>query len=162
MTRPNNEAHRQYYDGYKREYNFGYLLGVDGITGECRYFNGHLLGAQNDLNNYYSSGLYNEPALYFGLGDKVLADGIFARIDENRFIVPVCGVSRELTAIEQRYNMVQRKARSIIEHYNSRLKLGCPILRYFSYSINKINPIFTMCLTLTNIRIKYQDPLRIW
>ena len=48
MTRPNDEGHRQHHDGYKRECNFGYSLGVDGITVECRCFNGHFSSAQND------------------------------------------------------------------------------------------------------------------
>ena len=51
-----------YFDGHNHEYNFGFLLGVDGVTGTCRYFNGHVPGSQNDLNNYYSSDLYQEPS----------------------------------------------------------------------------------------------------
>ena len=68
MTRPNNIHHERYYDGHHREYNFGYLLGVDEVTGTCCYFNGHLPGVQNDLNNYYSSSLYTQPGLHFAPG----------------------------------------------------------------------------------------------
>ena len=83
MTGPNNERHLQHHDDYKCEYNFGYLLRVDGVTGECRCFNNHHPGAKNDLKKHYSSGLQDDLALCFGLGDEALADETFARIDEN-------------------------------------------------------------------------------
>ena len=159
MTRPNNADHRAYYDGHHHEYNFGFLLCVDD-QGVCRYFNGHLPGSQNDINNYYSSDMYHNPGLYYGPGDKALADGIFARIAEGRFIVPVCGVRRDLNQMEENYNRIQRQSRSIIEHYNSRLKLGCPIIDGYTYAVDSINPIFLSCVALTNIRVKFQDPLR--
>ena len=162
MRRPNNPNHALYYDGHHHEYNFGYFLAVDGIDGSCRYFNGHLPGSRNDLNNYYSSDLYHQPMLYLGIADKVIADGIFARIDANRFIVPVCGVRRPLTQIELNYNTVQRKARSIVEHYNSRLKGSCGILRDYTFGIDSINPVFLSCLCLTNIRVLFQDRMRRW
>ena len=37
-------------------HNGGGCGGVDGY-GQCRYFNGHIPGSQNDINNYHSSGL---------------------------------------------------------------------------------------------------------
>ena len=161
MNRPvrNQET---YYDGHHHVHCFGFLLAVDGIDGCCRYFNGHLPGSQNDLNNYYSSDLYHEPGLFLGPGDKVIADGIFARVNEedNKLIVPVCEVRRPLTVVENNYNLLHRQARSIVEHYNGRLKGSCGILDHYTFSIDKINPHFICCLCLTNIRVKHQDRLR--
>ena len=159
ITRPNRPNHGEYFDGHHHEYNFGYMIVVD-CFGLCRLINGHLPGSANDLNNYYSSDLHQNPTYYLGLGGKMLGDGIFARIEPQTFIVPVCGVRRPLTQREINFNAAQRCGRSIVEHYNSRLKGYCPRLRYYTYSIESINPVFVSFVCLTNIRIKYQDPLR--
>ena len=113
MRRPNNPNHASYYDGHHHEYNFGFFLAVAGVDGSCRYFNGHLPGSRNDLNNYYSSDLYQNPMTYLGIGDELIADGIFARIESDRFIVLVCGVEGSNCNLCN-YHAAQRKARSML------------------------------------------------
>ena len=163
MMRP-SQNQELYHDGHNHEHNFGFMLGCDGVEGACRVFNGHCPGSHNDLNIYYNSDLYHNPGIYLGPGDKMAADGIFARInvEDDVFVVPVCGVRRELTEREKNYNYAQRHARSIIEHYNGRLKGSCGILTKDSFFIGMINTHFIASLCLTNIRVKYQDRLRNW
>ena len=157
---PFDMNHTIYYDGHNHEYNYGYMICVD-CDGEARLYNGHLPGSLNDLELYYDSDLHSNSALYLGIDDRILTDGIFVGCDENIFITPICYLDRPITPPESRYNKVQRWDRVIVENYNARLKLGCPIIKNFTFGLDKINGIFVMSLILTNIRIKYQSPLRI-
>ena len=147
-----------YYDGHHHMHCFGFLLAVNGVDGCCRIFNGHFPGSQNDLNSLHSSELYDKPGLYLGVSAKALADGIFRVVP--CCVVPVCGVRRDLTVMKVNYNVIQRKGRSIVEHYISRLKESCGNLHHYIFSIDGINPLFIACLCLTNIRVKHQDRLR--
>ena len=128
--------------------------------GECRLYNGHCPGSLNDLENYYSSDLYANPGLYLGINDKIIVDGIFVGVDTEKFITPICHADKLLADEEKRYNYVQSWDRAIVENYNHRLKSGCPVITNFTFQEDKINNIFITSLVLTNIRIKYQSPLR--
>ena len=131
--------------------------------GLARIIHGHCPGSLNDLENYYSSELYTEPGLYFGLGTKAIADGSFARVEVDRFISPVCYIrGRGLTVQETRFNIYHSWDRSIVENFFGRMKLYCPVIQNFRFAVDKINIIFTAAVIMTNIRIKYQSPLRNW
>ena len=97
--------------------------------------------------------------MYFGIEDKGLADGIFARINAP-FIVPHSYMHRILTPMENRYNILQQCDRALVEHFFSRLKGKFRIVDEFTFKKDSINYIFISCLTLTNVTIMYQDPLR--
>eukprot|EP01084_Bolivina_argentea_P188608 324636_1 len=155
---PSDVNHTIYFDGHNREYNYGFGIGID-CEGQCRVWSGHCPGSVNDIGVYYASDLYLNPGMYFGPGTKMITDGIFARVDVGRFIVPVCYVYRQLTAREQLFNMVQSWDRAIVENYINRLKFGCPLVEDMKFGKDKINAIFLSCLILTNIRVK-QNPLR--
>lgn len=132
--------------------------------GICRFAHGHQPGSINDIESFYFSDLYQRRHLYLGRGDKILADGIYARIEGHAtgpFIVPVCYLNRPFTIAEERYNELQAWGRSVVEHFFSRLKGLCHILfRYtFSSEVN-INVIVGCAFIVTNIVIKYQHPLR--
>lgn len=161
MRRPDNAGHSTYYSGYKHQYTYQFLCCVDSM-GICRNIHGHYPGSCNDIESYYYSALYTAPHTYLGPGDKILADGIYARIQglNSPFIVPVCYMNRPLTPIEQRYNMIHRWDRVIVEHYYARLKLYCPIVDNFTLARDRINLIFTACVIVCNVLISYQSPLR--
>ena len=148
-----------YYDGHNHEYNYGFGIGVD-CDGLARVWSGHCPGSFNDVNIFYGSDLYANPGIYFAPGDKMLADGIFARVEEDRFITPICYVYRQLTVLESRYNDIHGWDRAIVENYFNRVKAGCPIVKGIRFAKTKVNSIFLQSLILTNIRIKHQSPLR--
>ena len=128
--RPYNLDHGLYYDGHKHEYNIGFLCGVD-CDGLVRFVSGHYPGSCNDIEMYYDSDLYRQRNAYLGPNDKVLADGIFARVQGGNgpFIVPVCYMDRDLTLAESRFNKIQSWDRAINEHYFSRLKGLFPVFK---------------------------------
>ena len=159
MRRPcrNQEDH---YDAHKHMHCLGFLLGVDGVDGCCRYFNGHVPGRQNNLNNLYSSDLFQNTHLYLGIADKIVTDGIFRYSMPDEVIIQIGDLNRASSVEENNYNVAQRQCRSIVEHYNGRLKGYCGILRNYTFSIANINKLFISCLVITNIRVKYQDRMR--
>lgn len=156
--RPDDVGHSLYYDGYKHHYNYGFLVNVD-CDGLARNIHGHFPGSINDIESYYFSDLYRAPQTYFGPTDRMLADGIFARVP-GPFIVPVSYLQRNLTLAEVRYNEIQRWDRSIVEHYFARLKLYFPIVNDFPFESDRINLFFTCCVVLCNVLIRFQSPLR--
>ena len=119
--RPSDLGHTAWYDGHKKQYDFGYLCCVDS-EGICRNIHGHFSGSTNDIAAYYHSDLYQHPQRYFGANDKMLADGIFAGAEGGNgpFILPFCYLHRNLTRSESRYNLIQRWDRSIVEHFFGR------------------------------------------
>eukprot|EP01084_Bolivina_argentea_P060366 110300_1 len=157
-TRPTKDNGIEYYDGYKHLYTFGFFVGVD-CDGLCRLYYGHAVGQDNDIQLYYDSDLFENPGLYLGIGDKCLADGIYARINAP-FITPCAYLQRALTVAETRYNCIHRWDRSIVEHYFGRLKTKFPICSCFTLREESINHVIVCCFTLNNIIIKYQEPLR--
>lgn len=161
MRRPYALDQDLYCDGHKREHNFGFLCGVDS-DGICTYAQGHQPGSINDIQAYYEGDLRNHRNRYLLPGDRVLADGIFARVEGGNgpFIVPVCYLRRALTLAEARFNEIQAWDRSIVEHFFGRLKNLFPVLYWFPFRRSQINVVFIGCVTLCNIVIKYQHPLR--
>ena len=159
--RPDNIGHTLYYDGYKRMYTFGYFCLVDS-EGICRSINGPYPGSVNDFEAYHGSDLHQSRGNYLGPADKVLVDGIYARIQQGNspFIVPYCYMNRQLTVAEERFNFIHRWDRSIVEHFFGRLKLYYPILTQFPFTDDYISVYFTSCVILCNILLKYQNPLR--
>ena len=156
---PTTADHAEYYDGHKHEYNYGFGVAVD-CDGLARVWSGHCPGSFNDITIYYGSDLAANPGLYFARGDKMLADGIFAHVEEHRFITPICYVYRDLNEMENRYNDIHSWDRAIVENYFNRVKYGCPVVKDIRFAKDRVNLIFLSCLIQTNIRIKYQSPLR--
>ena len=135
-------------------------MGCDS-NGLVRVIHGHEPGSINDITCYYNSilndGVSNGVILN---GDKYLADGIFARI-EGPFITPVCYLTRNLRKNELKYNWLQTKSRSIIEHYFSRLKITWGLLgNTFNLNKNSVDIIVRTACILTNVIIKYMHPLK--
>ena len=159
--KPWNINHGEYRDGHKDEYNFGFLCAAD-FDGIIRVAHGHHPGSCNDIELYYNSDFYVNRSTLLGSNDKLLADGIFARVEggQGPFIVPVCYMGRDLTLEESRYNKLQAWDRSIVEHSFGRMKGLCPILEYFTFRERHINIVFISCVILNNIVIRYQHPLR--
>ena len=153
-ARPYGVHHELYYDGYKKEYNYGFLVGVD-CDGWGRIFHGHQPGSLNDLESWYLSDMCNNYANYFGVGDKSLADGIFSRIAPGSFITPICYVNRDLSVAETRFNELQSWDRSIIEHYFARAKNTFSMINNFELDEDAINYVFITTLILNNIIIRY-------
>ena len=152
--------HTCWYDGHKRDYTFGFLCAVD-CEGICRIAHGHQPGSVDDVTSWLNSGFHSNMPNYLLAGDKVLGDGIFARIGAP-FVVPVNRVTGiPQTQIEERYNILHFWARSIVENYFGRLKLLCPILQYYTFSlVDNINLNVGSCFILTNISIEFDHPLR--
>ena len=161
LRRPDNIGHGTYYSGYKRQYTYQFLCCVDS-KGICRHWHGHYPGSCNDIESYYYSELYRNPQTYLGPGDKILADGIFGRVQgaNSRFIVPIGYMQRRLTPAEERYNIIHRWDRVIVEHYFARLKLYCPFLDQYNLGRDKLNLVFSACVVICNVLIKFQSPLR--
>ena len=131
-------------------------MGCD-CNGMVRIFNGPYPGNMNDLMVWKSSDYALHASYYYTTADKTLGDGAFP--SDPRFICPVGYLQRPLTVTEQRFNWIQNWSRSIIEHYNGRLKLTCPVVNDLKFKLSNAATILVLCICLTNIRIQYK-PLR--
>ena len=88
----------------------------------------------------------------------ILADGAFEYIGDI-FVTPYRG--NDLNLREKQYNVLQRKARSLIEHVFSRMKVLFPVIAE-QYQMDKryVGVIFRTVAVLTNLFCIFEKPLR--
>ena len=132
-----------------------------GIT---RLVCGQVRGGANDIGIWYSCKYRQDKQRYFG-NNKVLFDSIYRHVerkpDHGHDELFLTRFPYAHTMGQALYNLFHYDARIMIENTYMRQQLYFPIIAHpFPYSKSLLDIVFRNVVTMTNVLIMHQSPMR--